>query len=229
MARILYIFRKKPVDSTEIYRFKLFTKGVHSSEGADMKRFLMVFLTVILLSTAASAQIRGYLCLFSDVDHTEWCASAATIPGSFTMYVYMLPKVIGSPEDGSFGAEFMIEYPDDPTVLVLAESYNGAEIPVVMGSFAAGVSLGFDACKTDWFLIATQMIVTQTANLNTIYIRPHPTSGGPSLADCGELHAKYDATVFNNLYINYDPGAPECGETATSEASWSAIKTLYTD
>jgi len=188
-----------------------------------MKRYLMVFLAVLLFSTAASAQIDGYLCLFADVDHSVWCANAATIPGSINMYVYMLPEA-----GGSFGAEFQVVYPNDPTIIRTAETYNAA-ITVIMGDIANGISVGFDECKTGWFLIATQMIITSSANQGIVSIVPHPTSGGPSLADCGPQHDKYTAVIFNELYINYAPGSPECSQTATADMSWGAIKSMYTD
>ncbi len=188
-----------------------------------MKRYLMVFLAVLLFSTATSAQTKGYICLFSEIEHTTWCSTAATIPGALTIYVFCLPSV-----DGAFGAEFKLNYPDDPTIMPSAETYN-PDVTVVMGSFSNGAGIGFNECKNDWFMIASQMFITTSSNQVMISIAPHPTSGGPSLADCGPLHAKYTATAFNNLYINYPPGSPECSETATAEITWGAIKSMYID
>ena len=188
-----------------------------------MKRFLMISLAVLLFSTAASAQTDGYLCLFSDVDHTTWCANAPTIPGTFTMYIYLLPRA-----DGAFGAEFMLDYPDDPDIMTTLETYN-SDITIIMGALGTGVGVGFNECKTDWFLIASQPIITMSAVQAVVSIAPHPTSGGPSLADCGPLHAKYDAVMWNSLYINYPPGSPECSATANAASTWGAIKNMYTE
>lgn len=188
-----------------------------------MKRYLMVFLAILLFSTSASTQTKCYICLFADIEHTTWCGSAATIPGSFMMYVYILPIA-----DGAYAAEFMLNYPDDPTIMAGGETYH-SDISLVMGDLANGVTVGFNECKTDWFMIASQMIVTTSTNQGIISIAPHPTSGGPSYADCGEFRAKCPATMFNNLYINYAPGAPECSETAAAEMTWGAIKSIYID
>ncbi len=188
-----------------------------------MNRYLMVFLAVLLFSTAASAQTDGYIGLFADVDHTTWCGAAASIPGSFTMYIYCLPRA-----DGTFCAEFMLNYPNDPTIITGAGNFDPA-MPIVMGDLATGVSACYAECRTGWLMIASQLIITTSTNQGIISIAPHPEAGGPNFTECEGLRPIYVAKIFNSLYINYDPAAPECSETATAEMTWGAIKSMYVE
>lgn len=190
-----------------------------------MKKYLMVFLAVLLFSTAASAQVNGYIGLFTDVGHTSWCASDHTVPGNFTMYIYCLPRA-----DGMYCAEFMLQGPADPS-LIIASATPQAGYSVILGDLATGVSFCFLECKNDWIWIYSVLVVDTSGNQNTIAIVPHPTAGGPNFANCVEpLRPIYDAVVFNNLYVNYTDGVdPECEATGTASASWGAIKGLYAD
>jgi len=185
----------------------------------------MIFLAVLLFSTAVSAQTSGYLCLFADEGRTSWCASAASIPGNFTMYIYALPR-----HDGMFCAEFMLQMPADPT-LIMATTTPNPNNSVIMGTLDTGVSFCFDVCQNDWVWIYTVLIVDTGGNQNTISVAPHPTAGGPSFANCVlPDRPMYDAVIFNNLYVNYTDGVdPECSETATAESTWGAIKSMYVE
>ena len=190
-----------------------------------MKKYLIVFLAVLMLSTAASAQTQGYIGLFADVTHTSWCASAASVPGNFTMYIFCLPNV-----DGMYCAEFMLQPPADPTIIIGASTPQ-AGYSVILGDLLTGVSFCFLECKTDWIWIYSVMVIDTGGNQNMISIAPHPTAGGPSFANCVEPdRPMYDAVIFNNFYINYVDGVdPECDETGVAPASWGAIKSIYAD
>jgi len=183
----------------------------------------MIFLAVLLFSTAASAQSQGYIGLFADDTHTSWCGTAATIPGSFTMYIIMLPRA-----DGTKSIEFMLTYPDDPTIIASSESWDLDYL--VMGNLASGVSAVISECQFGWKVVATQLIITTSTNQGIISIVPHPTAGGPWMCECEGLRTEYRAVAFTNLYINYTDGVdPECSETATAERTWGAIKNMYTN
>ncbi len=189
-----------------------------------MKRYLMISLAVLLFSTAASAQTNGYLGLFMDTERTTWCGAASAIPGNFTCYIYALPNV-----DGMFCAEFKLQMPDDPTL------FTGTIIPnpgwgVILGDPVTGVSFCFEFCQTDWVQLYSVMLVTTSANANIVQIVAHPDAGGPWMASCEEpMRPMYPAVAFTNLYVNYDGSEPECGETATAERTWGAIKSMYTE
>ncbi len=190
-----------------------------------MKKYLMVFLAVLLFSTAVSAQTQGYIGLFADVTHTSWCASAASVPGSFNMWIYCLPR-----SDGLKCAEFMIQMPADPTFFI-GGSTPQAGSSIILGDPATGVSFCFSECQTDWVWLYQFLMVDTGGNRNMVSIVPHPTAGGPNFSNCVLPDRPiYDAVVFNNFYVNYVDGTdPECNETATAPASWGAIKSLYAD
>ena len=184
----------------------------------------MVFLAVLLFSTAASAQVNGYIGLFADDQHTSWCGSAASIPGNFTMYIFALPS-----QDSTYCVELMLSYPADATIIGGPATWDPT-MPVVMGDLATGVSACYAECKAGWLMVCSQMIITTSANQGIISILPHPTAGGPNFNACAGSRPVYDATIFNNFYINYVDGTdPECDETASASASWGAIKGLYAD
>ncbi len=190
-----------------------------------MKRYLIVFLAVLLISTAASAQTNGYIGLFADETHTSWCASAATVPGPFTMYIFCLPRT-----DGTFCAEFQLLMPEDPT-LILGTATPQDGYSVIMGALVDGVSFCFLDCQNDWIWIYSCLMYDTGGNQNSIGIGPHPQSGDILFNSCTPPQFDiYSAVVFNNLYVNYVDGVdPECDETATAERSWGAIKSLYAD
>ena len=129
-----------------------------------MKKYLMVFLMVLLFSTAVSAQTQGYIGLFADVTHTSWCASAASVPGNFNMWIYCLPR-----SDGMFCAEFMIQMPADPT-LILATTTPQDGYSVIMGNLTTGVSICFNSCQTDWIWThqLTCLVIDETPSIITL-------------------------------------------------------------
>jgi hypothetical protein len=189
-----------------------------------MKKYLMVFLAVILFSTAASAQTQGYIGLFADATHTSWCGSAASIPGNFMMYIFALPRA-----DGTFCFEFMLDYPTEATIIATGESWDAA-MPVVMGNLASGVSACYAECRTGWQMICTQLIITTAATQGVISVVPHPSAGGPNMNECLGIRPIYPAVAFTNLYVNYTDGVdPECSETGTADVTWGAIKNMYAD
>ena len=190
-----------------------------------MKRYLMIFLAVLLFSTAASAQTYGYMGLFTDETHTSWCNSAAAVPGMMSMYIFCLPRA-----DGMFCAEFQLLMPADAT-LILASTTPQAGYSIIMGDPTTGVSFCFLECKNDWIWIYSMSLLDTAGNQNTISIGEHPLSGAVYFASCTEPdRPQYEAVVFNNFYVNYVDGTdPECDETGTAERTWGAIKSMYVE
>ena len=190
-----------------------------------MKQYLMVLVAVVLLSTAASAQTNGYIGLFAEAEHTSWCGSAASVPGSLSMYIVCLPRA-----DGMYCAEFKLQMPADAT-LILANATPQAGFSIIMGDLAAGVSFCFLECKYDWIWIYNVLLLDTGGNRNAISIVDHPLSNGVYFNNCVEPDRPvYDAVVFNNFYVNYTDGVdPECDATGTAERTWGAIKSMYRD
>jgi hypothetical protein len=190
-----------------------------------MKKYLMVFLAVLLFSTAVSAQTQGYIGLFSDDTHTSWCASAASVPGNFTMWMFALPK-----EGGATCAEFMIQMPADPSLIMATLTPHPDASSAIIGHPTSGVSFCWNLCHEGWTWIYSALMVDTSGNQNTIALVPHPTAGGPNFTECDGDRVIYPAVIFNNFYVNYVNGVdPECDETGTAPASWGAIKSLYTE
>ncbi len=189
-----------------------------------MKKYLMVFLAVLLFSTAVSAQTQGYLGLFTDDTHTSWCQSGHVSP-QFTMWMFALGK-----EGGTFGAEFMIQMPADPTLIMATLTAHPDASAAIIGHPTTGVSFTWLTCQEGWTWIYSALMIDTSGNQNVVAIVPHPTADGPNFLECEGSRPIYPAVIFNNLYVNYVDGVdPECNETATTSASWGAIKSLYTE
>lgn len=190
-----------------------------------MKRYLMVFLAVLLFSTAASAQTQGYIGLFTEEAHTSWCASGHAVPGNFTVWMFALAK-----EGGTFGAEFMIQMPADPSLIMANLTPHPDASSAILGHPTTGVSFTWLSCQEGWTWIYQALMIDTSGNQNMLAIVPHPTAGGPNFLECEGSRPIYPAVVFNNLYVNYADGVdPECEATGTASASWGAIKNLYAD
>jgi len=185
----------------------------------------MVFIAVMLASTAVSAQTQGYMALFADIDHTSWCTSAASVPGSFNMWIFVLPKA-----GGTYGCEFMLKMPDDPTLFAGSKTPHPDASAAIIGDPLTGVSFTYLVCEEGWTWVYQYMIIDTGGNQNAIEIAPHPTIGGPNMLECPDPRPVYVAVIWNKLYVNYTDGVdPECSETATAEKSWGAIKSMYAE
>jgi len=190
-----------------------------------MKKYLMVFLAVLLFSTAVSAQTQGYIGLFTDDTHTSWCQSGHAVPGNFTMWMFALGKT-----GGTHGAEFMIQMPADPSLIMATLTPHPDASAAIIGHPTTGVSFTWLSCQEGWTWIYQALMIDTSGNRNVVAIVPHPTAGGPTFLECQDPRPLYDAVIFNNLYVNYVNGVdPECDETGTAPASWGAIKSLYTE
>lgn len=189
-----------------------------------MKRIVLIAAILMMAASAAHAQSQGYICLFADDARTSYCAAPAGPPLIVNMQIWCLPRF-----DGTFCAEFMVDYPDDPTVIAATVTPDPT-FTVVLGDLATGVSACYGECKIGWTKFFTQMIICQNANKNMISIVPNPASGGIYFNECVGERPIYPAVAWNNFYLNYIDGTdPECGYTAVDESTWGAIKRLYTD
>jgi hypothetical protein len=190
-----------------------------------MRKYLMVFIAVMLASAAASAQTQGYIGLFADVDHSSWCTSAASVPGNFNMWIFVLAK-----EGGTFGAEFKLQMPDDPSLIAGTKTPHPDASGAILGDPLTGVSFTWLSCQEGWTWVYQYLMIDTSGNQNIVEIVPHPTAGGPNMVECSGTRPIYPAVIFNKLYVNYTDGVdPECSETGTSSKSWGAIKSIYAE
>jgi hypothetical protein len=178
----------------------------------------------MMAASAAHAQSQGYLCMFTDDTRTSYCAAPAGPPLIVNVQIWALPRY-----DGTYCAEFMVSYPADPTVIAATVTPDPT-FTVVLGDLATGVSACYGECKIGWTKLFTQMIICQNANQNIISIVANPASGGIYFNECAGIRPIYPAVAWNNLYLNYTDGIdPECGYTASEDATWGAIKRLMNE
>lgn len=187
-----------------------------------MRKVLLIAIAALMITPAAHAQTSGYIGLFAGETRDSWCGSG-TPPYPVEMYIWCLPSV-----DGMRCGEFMIAYPSDATVIPATTTPN-PELALVMGSLPDGVSACYAVCKNEWNWLFHQTIYVTGPNQNLLQIVENPESNAILFSSCVEPDRPvYDAIPWTNLYLNYVDGVdPECSQTATREASWGAIKSMY--
>jgi hypothetical protein len=98
------------------------------------------------------------------------------------------------------------------------------------GDWATGMSLSFDLCMTDsWVLCAVIHLTAFPPGLQpgcqVIELVPRYDSRFFGFATCGTGYPEEEANHQTDVYINCDP----CPDDGRSEKSWGAIKNLYDD
>ncbi|MBU8921357.1 MAG: hypothetical protein KOO63_06010 [Bacteroidales bacterium] len=189
-----------------------------------MKKCLLMTLALMLISTAALAQLPplGYIGLFVDSEHSVWCPPG-TPTYSFTMYIWCLPG-----ENGQMCAEFAIDYSDDPGIIktaVILEDY----ISVSMGGLDTGMSVCFLTCQTEWHAPLSQVLWVTTVAKNTLRIIEHPGLSTPAyqFSNCLEGQPIEPCKAYTSIYVNSVQGVDaECSTTGAESFSWGAIKQL---
>jgi hypothetical protein len=140
---------------------------------------------------------------------------------SIEMWVWFKPD----PGKGMAAGEYKITYPSS-TYIIQGGVYSNPLNQVELGTLPLGISVSIGAynCQYDWYWTHWQEIVVKTLTARLIQIVGHPANGGHIyLASCEEGFPLYDCTVLNHLYLN------QACNIATHDASWGAIKNLYTE
>lgn len=188
-----------------------------------MRKWLLVFLVLCALSHGAGAQFppRGYIGLFTDEFHNEWCAVGAGFYEVY-MWVWCLPG-----ERGMFCAEFAVSYPTN--VIQSAMTWH-PDFPMVIEPPypEEGISLCYLSCKWDWVWVFYQQLWVTDMMPAYVEIVKHSDPGISDIqfANCEPGYPVEPVTKYTNLYINYDPASSECLGTAVETASWGTIKNL---
>ncbi|MBN1165012.1 MAG: hypothetical protein JXB45_10575 [Candidatus Krumholzibacteriota bacterium] len=190
-----------------------------------MKKLLMIFLVVMILSPGAQAQ-KGTIGLFADVAHSSWCASNPAPPNQYfvTMYIFAFPTI-----NGFRSAEFAVSYPDHPDFFALTWTPNPDNV-LTKDNLVDGYSITFDSCPTDAFELGHQLLLIRTADPLELHPIPAPNHPGATtmfLAACAFPYLLDAAYPFTSLFLNYNGTEAECGATDTEPASWGAIKGMY--
>ena len=191
-----------------------------------MKKCLMVCFAVLLISSAAHAQLPpvGYAGLYNDAGRTTWCDYNPGVFHVMQMYLWCLPNDLGQ-----MCVEFSIDYPGDPGVILSTVTYS-PHVSVNLGDIDTGLSVCFLECQWDWHYPLFQTILVNTSAQSTIRIVAHEASGLTAFANCEDGFPMEDFIVYTHLYINYEPGVDaECSETASGTASWGVIKQMFAE
>jgi len=183
-----------------------------------MKKILIIT-TIILLSNAAEAELRGYMviCLGEPSNDGRVCVySPNDQPNySFEMWIWCLPS-----ENGLSAVQFAISYPDN---VIQGDVTINPDCSLWIGSLAEGVSIVFDTCvwEDKYYWTHHQTLFVTDLNPSTIRIVEHPDAypePGVWFLNC--IAIKESCRVSSGLYLNHCP-------FATQSASWGAIKSLY--
>ena len=166
----------------------------------------------MLFAVPASAQMYH---LYSD----EAMTSCENYNGAYMGFTVLL--ILDPGPDGAFGAEYYMEFP--PNIIQNPAPVPFANIAVSMGDAVggAGLSLGFDFCQIDPFVLYTFNAFPLGTDPGYIRVLPHPDTGIVAVATCEEpLRPTIEAAVGNYF------GFHDTCEISTEESSWGAIKNM---
>ncbi len=180
-----------------------------------MKKVVFLAIALLLVSGAANAQYMG---LYTDADHSVWCATGVGFY-PVNMWIWCLPGPLGV-----MCNEFAVCYPIN--VIQSTVTNNDPIISVTLGSLPAGMSVCYVACQYSWFWMFQQQLWVTDPSKTMVYICVHPDVGVYQIADCTPGYPTQPCDLLTNLYINYAPPEQECMGTATEDASWGAIKSM---
>lgn len=185
-----------------------------------MRRILTMTVIAALVPAAAAAQLpdTGYIGLFADESHTEWCVTGT---GTYIAYMYIicLPGV-----NGQDGVQFAVSYPQN--VLPAVIEYNEGIIDVTSGNIQNGIGVYYLSCQYDWhWIIRHQLYVLNSASTSCSVV-PHPESGTYEFLNCSVPSVEEPCTILTSLYFNYAPESAQCTEMAGEGSSWGAIKSV---
>jgi hypothetical protein len=192
---------------------------VITTEGAEMRKILLLSIGIILCASIAYGQA-GYIGLYSDPAYTT-CDPAGT-PG--IMYVYCVHKATPA----ATASQWKLEPGAGFNCMWLADT----PAFTVIGNTQSGIAVAYGGCYASDILMVSIFYncLSQQPVCASLTVVPDPgaASGTIEVADCGSPIALYPggggASV---LYANADVTC-DCGEIVpTKETSWGQIKSLY--
>ena len=193
----------------------------------------------LLLATAvilASGSLFGqappvtYLGLYADEGRMTWCANGTPFY-QIDLWVY---AVLG--EGGIAAYNFDLSYP--VCVEVVSLSTNGAPwqppdqcLPGYCWP-PAGLYGEFIKCRTPqeaavvWLVHGTLNVISPDQGI--VSLVPAQDKMHPPVFQTNACGGGVETPrILSNLYVNYDPSAPECSGMAVNLKTWGAIKQLY--
>jgi hypothetical protein len=179
-----------------------------------MKKALLLGVALLLIASVASAQLppQGFMGLYADANHTEWCIYGT---GSFTMYLFVLP-----PEAGMKCVELSTVL-SSTNIAVFSPMYNADVQQPVMGGVPGDLAACFGNCWLEWVDVFSATLFIMAPTPESVIMEPFTGSPTLKILDCGGLET--EALPMTYLYTNTDP----CPGIATKESTWGAIKNMY--
>ena len=178
------------------------------------KGILLMIAAISLLAASASAQMYH---LYSDESMTTNHYFGEAYIG-FPVLLILEPG-----PDGAFGAEYYMEFPHNIIQNPAPVPFPGIAVSMGDPIGGAGISLGFEVCQTETFVLYTFNAFPLDTTPGLIRVLPHPDTGIVAVATCEEpLRPTIEAWVYNYFYYN------QCWQ-GTEESSWGAVKAQYRD
>ena len=177
-----------------------------------MKKVLLTIAAIALFAAPASAQMYY---LFSDEAMTT-CESTNGAYMGFPVLLLLEPGPMGV-----FGAEYYMDFPANIIQNPAPVPFPGIAVSMGDAVGGAGLSLGFEVCQTEMFVLYTFNAFPMDTTPGLIRVLPHPDRGIVAVATCEEpLRPTIEANVFNYF------GFHESCVYGTEESSWGAIKSM---
>ena len=188
-----------------------------------MQKAIVALLVIAAVPACIHAQAPDmtYIGLYTDYDHTSWCAEG-TPPYNIDVWVWLQPSERGV---SSFG--FNLDVPSGYDKI--SEVPNPIIVPEVTlpGDTTAHFmySAVFQKCNTSSWVWTYHIQYTIPDNVpDVIEIASHPELGEFAISNCsGGIESCIRLT---SAYVNYGPTSPECSYMAVRESTWGAIKSI---
>ncbi|MBN1163012.1 MAG: hypothetical protein JXB45_00400 [Candidatus Krumholzibacteriota bacterium] len=179
-----------------------------------MKKVLMLLVVLALFGGAAHAGY-PYVAVYGDADRlvTENCAIGA----SFVVWVWHYPNA-----QGMMSAEFAMTYP--PGCYNIGKTPN-PDYTLVMDdpTSATGGAITFANCSNDWKWSYQITVLPTGIEPGWIEVIPHPATGKIQQAECTAGFPLYEVIFYHRF------GHCTDGEVDAEDASWGAIKGMYSE
>ena len=177
-----------------------------------MKKILLTIAAIALFAVPASAQV---LSLWSDAEMTSCDHYGAALAG-FDVFLMLEPGPIGA-----FAAEYQLVVPAN---LLVQFTYPSDAISIVKDNPIGppGVSVGFDICQNETFVLYTFFMLPISDAPGHVQIIPNADTGKLIVAVCipDDLRPEVPCAVYNYFGFN------DACIVGTQESSWGAIKSM---
>jgi hypothetical protein len=178
-----------------------------------------VFVLLIPCHICAQAPETAYIGIYSDYDHTTWCASG-TPPYEIDVWIWVLPSDRGVEWFG-----YNLAYPSGYSIVATEGHPDLVDEIVEPGPPESDWMFRglYDRCpKPGWIWTMHLQFSVPDSAPGIIEIVAHPEFGDFGIQNCsGEWEPCIKLT---NVFVNYAPDSPECSTMPVHQSTWGAIK-----